>query len=146
MDQCNINLQCWPHAFPGLTRINLLCDYFDWIAQHIGQRMWCARRRVWMGNKNASSPHRQNCEEQNEAQLFKPHTYRTSNLPNSRPGVTPAGEQEPVHSVALLQSVQDALVSGGGAKVHSFFDCTTLLVEQRAINRVLAISLPCMRN
>lgn len=82
-----------------------------------------------MGNKNASSPRRQSCKEQNEAQLFKPHTYRTSNPHDSRPRVTLAGEQEPVHSVALLQSVQDALVSGGGAKVLNLSFCPPLLVE-----------------
>lgn len=97
-----------------------------------------------MGNKNASSPHKQGCKEHNEDQLFKPNAYRASSSTDSRPRVSLAGEEDRVHSVALLHSVDNTLVSGGGGKVH-FFSCPTRQTEQRAISTVLLASLHCMR-
>ena len=66
-----------------------------------------------MGNKNASSPAKQSCENYSEALMYNPNAYIASSSTNPPTGGSLAGELEPVHSLALLHSIENALVSGG---------------------------------
>ncbi len=73
-----------------------------------------AKRAQGMGNKNASSPGgKQSCENYSEALLYNPNAYIASSSTNLPTGGSLAGELEPVHSLALLHSIENALVSGG---------------------------------
>lgn len=49
----------------------------------------------------------------NEALAFNTNAYIASSPTDPPTGGSLAGEQEPVHSLALLHSIENALVSGG---------------------------------